>query len=46
MSSVPFWGPDFGALQTEDPEIAEVILAELSRQRSGLQLTQAVRALR
>ena len=38
MSSVPFWGPDFGALQSEDPEIAEVILAELSRQRSGLQL--------
>jgi glycine hydroxymethyltransferase len=38
MSNVPFWGPDFGALQAEDPEIAEVILAELSRQRSGLQL--------
>jgi len=38
MSNVPFWGPDFGALQSEDPEIAEVILAELSRQRSGLQL--------
>ena len=38
MSSVPFWGPDFGALQSEDPEIAEVVLAELSRQRSGLQL--------
>lgn len=38
MSTVPFWGPDFSALQAEDPEIAEVILAELSRQRSGLQL--------
>jgi glycine hydroxymethyltransferase len=38
MSNVPFWGPDFGALQVEDPEIAEVILAELARQRSGLQL--------
>ena len=38
MSSVPFWGPDFLALQSEDPEIAEIILAELSRQRSGLQL--------
>ena len=38
MSNDPFWGPDFGALQVEDPEIAEVILAELSRQRSGLQL--------
>jgi glycine hydroxymethyltransferase len=38
MSNDLFWGPDFGALQIEDPEIAEVILAELSRQRSGLQL--------
>jgi glycine hydroxymethyltransferase len=38
MSNDTFWGPDFGALQVEDPEIAEVILAELSRQRSGLQL--------
>jgi glycine hydroxymethyltransferase len=38
MSNDLFWGPDFGALQVEDPEIAEVILAELSRQRSGLQL--------
>jgi glycine hydroxymethyltransferase len=38
MSNDLFWGPDFGVLQVEDPEIAEVILAELSRQRSGLQL--------
>jgi glycine hydroxymethyltransferase len=35
---VPFWGPDFAAVQREDPEIAEVILGELERQRSGLQL--------
>ena len=34
----PFWGPDFNALQAEDPEIAGIIMAELERQRSGLQL--------
>jgi glycine hydroxymethyltransferase len=33
-----FWGPDFGALQRDDPEIADIVLAELDRQRSGLQL--------
>src|SRR5688500_18069704 len=33
-----FWGPDFSALAQEDPEIAEVILGELDRQRGGLQL--------
>ncbi|OJF15044.1 serine hydroxymethyltransferase [Couchioplanes caeruleus] len=33
-----FWGPDFSALRREDPEIAEVILGELDRQRGGLQL--------
>jgi len=33
-----FWGPDFAALAHEDPEIAEVILGELARQRGGLQL--------
>jgi glycine hydroxymethyltransferase len=38
MTDVPFWGPDFGALQAEDPQIAEVILGELERLRSGLQL--------
>ncbi len=36
--SVPFWGPDFAALQGEDPEIAQVILSELDRLRGGLQL--------
>ena len=35
---VPFWGPDFAALQSEDPAIAEIILGELDRQRDGLQL--------
>jgi glycine hydroxymethyltransferase len=38
MSDVPFWGPDFTALQEQDPEIAGVVLGELDRLRSGLQL--------
>src|SRR5690349_14421230 len=33
-----FYGPDFGALQAQDPEIAGVLLSELDRLRSGLQL--------
>ena len=33
-----FWGPDFGALQSEDPQIASIILGELDRLRGGLQL--------
>jgi glycine hydroxymethyltransferase len=33
-----FWGPDFAALQATDPEIASVVLSELERLRSGLQL--------
>ena len=37
-SGVPFWGPDFAALQAEDPEIAGVVLGELDRLRGGLQL--------
>jgi glycine hydroxymethyltransferase len=36
--TTPFWGPDFDALAAEDPEIAGVILSELERLRSGLQL--------
>src|SRR3954466_8843861 len=36
--ATPFWGPDFDALQAEDPEIASVVLDELDRLRSGLQL--------
>jgi len=35
---VTFWGPDFDALQETDPEIAGVVLDELTRLRSGLQL--------
>jgi len=38
MSTTPFWGPDFNALAQEDPEIANVLLAELERVRGGLQL--------
>lgn len=38
MSEDVFWGPDFGALQAEDPQIAEIVLGELERLRSGLQL--------
>src|SRR5690242_16791304 len=37
-TDVPFWGPDFAALQSEDPEIAGVVLGELDRLRGGLQL--------
>jgi len=33
-----YWGPDFQALEKLDPEIASVILDELDRLRSGLQL--------
>ncbi|MDA3021399.1 MAG: serine hydroxymethyltransferase [Actinomycetota bacterium] len=38
MTNTPFWGPDFDALAAEDPQIAGVVLAELERLRSGLQL--------
>jgi glycine hydroxymethyltransferase len=33
-----FWGPDFDALAEQDPDIAGVLLSELHRLRSGLQL--------
>src|SRR3954465_16043350 len=36
--ATPFWGPDFDALQAEDPEISGVVLDELDRLRGGLQL--------
>src|SRR3954451_7043457 len=36
-AGTPFWGPDFGALQDEDPEIAQVVLDEVDRLNSGLQ---------
>ncbi len=38
MSDTPFYGSDFDALQSFDPDIAGVLLSELDRIRSGLQL--------
>jgi glycine hydroxymethyltransferase len=38
MTETAFWGPDFGELQRQDPEIADVVLGELDRLRGGLQL--------
>jgi glycine hydroxymethyltransferase len=38
MSTTPFWGPDFDQLQALDPQIADILLRELDRERSGLQL--------
>ena len=38
MNSTPFWGPDFNELAAEDPDIASIVLDELERLRSGLQL--------
>jgi glycine hydroxymethyltransferase len=36
--STPYWGPDFDALATFDPDIAGVVVDELDRLRGGLQL--------
>lgn len=33
-----FFGPDFQALQGQDPEIASILISELDRQRENLQL--------
>jgi glycine hydroxymethyltransferase len=33
-----FYGPDFDALQSQDPDIAAVLLSELDRQRKNVQL--------
>ncbi len=38
MSTEPFFGPDFSALAAQDPDIAAVLLSELERQRTNLQL--------
>jgi glycine hydroxymethyltransferase len=38
MADDTFYGSDFGALQSFDPDIAGVLLAELDRLRGGLQL--------
>jgi len=34
----PYWGPDFGQLTATDPELADIVLRELDRQRETLQL--------
>jgi glycine hydroxymethyltransferase len=36
--SETFFGPDFKALQRQDPEIAAILISELDRQRQNLQL--------
>ncbi|MFY8003172.1 MAG: serine hydroxymethyltransferase, partial [Candidatus Nanopelagicaceae bacterium] len=36
--SETFFGPDFQALQEQDPEIAAILISELDRQRQNLQL--------
>ncbi|TWP36507.1 serine hydroxymethyltransferase [Leekyejoonella antrihumi] len=36
--TTPFYGSDFDALQAFDPDISDVLLSELDRLRSGLQL--------
>ncbi|MEI6622066.1 MAG: serine hydroxymethyltransferase [Actinomycetes bacterium] len=38
MTDVPFCGSDFASLQQEDPQIAGILLSELDRLRSDLQL--------
>ena len=36
--SEAFYGPDFNALQAQDPDIAAVVISELVRQQKSLQL--------
>jgi glycine hydroxymethyltransferase len=38
VTSTPYWGPDFAALASFDPDIAAVVTDELDRLRGGLQL--------
>ena len=38
MSSETFYGPDFALLSQQDPDIAAVLLSELTRQQRNLQL--------
>jgi len=38
VTSTPYWGPDFDALASFDPDIASVVIGELDRLRAGLQL--------
>ncbi|MBI3429037.1 MAG: serine hydroxymethyltransferase [Actinobacteria bacterium] len=38
MSDTPFYGPDFDLLSEQDPDIASILLSELHRQQTDLQL--------
>ncbi|MEO3804291.1 serine hydroxymethyltransferase [Nonomuraea sp. B1E8] len=38
MGAEPYYGPDFGLLRRQDPELAQVLLDELERVRGGIQL--------
>jgi glycine hydroxymethyltransferase len=38
MSAEIFYGPDFNLLSKQDPDIAAVLLSELKRQQTNLQL--------
>ncbi|MBC7463613.1 MAG: serine hydroxymethyltransferase [Actinobacteria bacterium] len=38
MSDTPFYGPDFDLLSQQDPDIAAVLLSELHRQQTDVQL--------
>ncbi|MFC4011772.1 serine hydroxymethyltransferase [Nonomuraea purpurea] len=38
MGVQPYYGPDFGQLQKQDPELAQILLDELDRVRGGIQL--------
>jgi glycine hydroxymethyltransferase len=38
MTSEPFYGPDFSLLSKQDPDIAAILLSELKRQQTNLQL--------
>ncbi len=38
MTAAPFYGSDFEALAAFDPDVADVLLSEIDRIRSGLQL--------
>ncbi|SDJ60530.1 serine hydroxymethyltransferase [Nonomuraea jiangxiensis] len=38
MGAEPYYGPDFGLLRRQDPELAQVLLDELDRVRGELQL--------
>ncbi|MEU8317544.1 serine hydroxymethyltransferase [Nonomuraea sp. NPDC048881] len=38
MGGEPYYGPDFGRLRRQDPELAQVLLDELERERAGIQL--------